>query len=100
MAHDFYSWQGEKLLLHVLVQPKASKDEICGIHGDAIKIRITAPPVDGKANQYLIQFLSKNFKVPKSHIKLVSGSNSRYKRLSIESPQKLPNIILPKSNES
>ena len=90
---DFYHWQGDDLILRIYVQPKASKNEFCDVHGDAIKVRITAPPVDGKANQQLIQFLSKSFKVSKSQVQLLSGESSRKKRFCIQSPQILPDRI-------
>ncbi len=61
----FYQWQGDDLILRVKVQPKASKDELAEILGDQLKVRITAPPVDGKANKHLLAFLSKLFKTPK-----------------------------------
>jgi uncharacterized protein (TIGR00251 family) len=81
------------LLLHILVQPKAGKDEIVGLHGDELKVRIKAPPVDGAANQALIKFFSKVCKVPKSQISIVSGEASRHKRLRIQAPKRLPEGI-------
>jgi uncharacterized protein (TIGR00251 family) len=88
---DWYQWQGEKLLLSVRVQPRSSKDEIVGPHGsDSIKVRITAPPVDGKANAHLIKFLAKSFGVAKSQVELISGSTGRDKRLAINAPKCLP----------
>jgi uncharacterized protein (TIGR00251 family) len=89
----YYQWQGEDLLLHVLVQPKAGKDEIAGLHGDELKVRIKAPPVDGAANQALVKFFSKLFKVPKSNITILSGETSRHKRLLIQAPKRLPEGI-------
>lgn len=87
----FYRWEGERLLLSVRVQPRASRDEIVGPHGDdALKVRITAPPVDGKANAHLIRFLAKAFRVPRSRVTLVGGDSSRSKHLSIDSPTTLP----------
>jgi len=94
VADDFFHWQGDDLIIRIYVQPKASKNEFCAVHDDAIKVRITAPPIDGKANQQLIQFLSKNFKVPKSQVQLLSGESSRQKRFCIHSPKALPAIIL------
>lgn len=87
----WYQWQGERLLLSVRVQPRASQDEIVGPHGaDSLKVRITAPPVDGKANAHLIKFLAKSFGVPKSQVELISGTTGRDKRLAIDKPKRLP----------
>ena len=95
---SFYYWQGQDLILKVRIQPKAASDEFAEVlshevTGDQIKIRITAPPVDGKANKHLIRFLSLCFKVPKSSVTVLSGETSRNKKIKIQSPQKLPAII-------
>ena len=90
---SFYSWQNKTLLLRVYAQPRASKDEIVGSYGDCLKIRITAAPVDGKANAHLIKFLAKIFNVPGKNIKLMKGQQGRTKQLAIKSPQQLPKII-------
>ena len=89
----FYEWQDDKLILRIKVQPRASKDEIAEILGNSLKIRITAPPVDGKANQHLLDYLAKLFKVTKSKVILLSGETGREKRVSIDNPQQLPDII-------
>jgi uncharacterized protein (TIGR00251 family) len=78
------------LLLDIVVQTRASRDEILGPHGERIKIRITAPPVDGKANQHLLRFLARAFGVSRQAVSLVNGASSRYKRIHITSPQKIP----------
>lgn len=70
------------LSLHV--QPGAKRTEIVGLHGGALKIRLHAPPVDGKANQCLIGFLSAQLRLPKRNINLVSGETSRTKLISLE----------------
>ena len=80
----------EGLRLHILLQPKASKDQILGLHGDELKITITAPPIDGQANAYLVKFLSKLFKVPKSTIILEKGELNRHKQVWIPAPKLLP----------
>ena len=69
------------LILHI--QPGAKRTEIVGQHGDALKIRLAAPPVDGKANAELIRFLAERLRVPRSAIELVSGESSRAKRLRV-----------------
>jgi uncharacterized protein (TIGR00251 family) len=87
----YYQWQGESLLLQVRVQPRASRDEIVGPHGEeALKVRITAPPVEGQANNHLIRFLAKAFGVPRVRVELLSGDSSRNKHLRIDSPRALP----------
>lgn len=69
------------LALHI--QPGAKKTGIAGLHGEALKIRLAAPPVDGKANAALIEFLAKTCGVPRSALELVSGEASRTKRVRI-----------------
>lgn len=87
----WYQWQGERLLLNVRVQPRASQDEIVGPHGtESLKVRITAPPIDGKANAHLIKFLAKAFGVPKNQVELIKGTTGRDKRLAISNPKCLP----------
>jgi len=63
----------------VFVQPRSSKNTISGLHGDALKIRLTAPPVDNAANKMCIQFLAKTLQISKSSIEIVSGHTSRTK---------------------
>ncbi len=69
------------LTLHI--QPGAKKTEITGLHGEALKIRLAAPPVDGKANAALIAFLAKACGVSKSAVELVSGDTCRAKRVRV-----------------
>ncbi len=66
------------------VQPRASKTEVVGRHGNAIKIRVKAPPVNGAANEELIRFLAKRFKVSRKSVEVVSGLSSRHKQIAIE----------------
>jgi uncharacterized protein (TIGR00251 family) len=91
----FFSWQDQNstLVLCCHLQPKAKKDEFCGKYGDSLKIRITAPPVDGKANQHLIKFLAKSFGVKQNEIEILSGETSREKRIAIKNPNKIPKIL-------
>lgn len=78
--------QGD-LQLSVYVQPGAKTTSCAGIHGDALKIRLHAPPVDGKANQALITWLAKTLGCPQSNIALIRGQTSRRKTLSITTDQ-------------
>ncbi len=91
----WYRWEGDDLLLAVRVQPRASRDELVGPLGDELKIRLTAPPVDGKANAHLVKVLAKAFGVPRNAVILLSGDTGRSKRLRIEKPARLPKIIAP-----
>lgn len=87
------SKQQDDLLLNLYIQPKASRDQIVGVHGEELKIAITAPPVDGKANTHLIKYLSKAFKVPKGDIMILKGQLGRHKQIRILSPRLIPQII-------
>ena len=75
------------LQLTVHVQPGAKTTSCAGVHGDALKIRLHAPPVDGKANQALIAWLAKTLCCPQSAIELIRGQTSRRKTLSIHTEQ-------------
>jgi uncharacterized protein (TIGR00251 family) len=72
------------ILFHVLVLPRSAKCSIVGIQGDALKIRITAPPVEGQANQECIRFLSDKLGVKKHQITIAGGHKSKKKIVSIE----------------
>ena len=69
------------LTLHI--QPGAKKTEFAGLHGDALKIRLAAPPVDGKANEALLRFVADTLGLPKSAVSLKSGQTSRRKVVEI-----------------
>lgn len=81
------------LRLKILLQPKASKDQLVGLHDDELKITITAPPIDGQANAHLLKFLSKQFKVAKSSIVLEKGELNRHKQVFIPEPKVIPDVI-------
>lgn len=67
----------------VHVQPRASKNGICGIQGDAIKLRLTSPPVEGEANRLCTEYLAKLLKVPKSAVTIIAGDKSRHKTIRV-----------------
>ena len=67
----------------VRVQPRASRTELAGVHGDAIKVRLSAPPVDGAANDALVIFFAEIFKVPRRDVRIVAGGSSRSKIVEI-----------------
>lgn len=76
------------------LQPRASSDEFCGLHGDRLKLRLKAPPVDGKANAYLLAFLARAFGVSLSQVSLLQGATNRAKTVLIKNPAVLPEEVL------
>lgn len=75
--------QQDGLLLNLYIQPKSSRDQIIGLHGDELKVAITAPPVDGKANAHLTKYLAKYFGVAKNQVRIVKGELGRHKQVTI-----------------
>jgi uncharacterized protein (TIGR00251 family) len=70
-------------ILKVYIQSKSSKNEIVGPYRDGIKVKVTAPPTEGKANEALIRFLAKEFRISPSCIEIIKGNHSREKTLKI-----------------
>ncbi len=71
-------------ILTVLVQPNASRTECVGMHGDALKIRLAARPIDGAANDELIRFIAEQCVVPRVQVQLQAGAEARRKRLCVQ----------------
>ncbi|MEH6578294.1 MAG: DUF167 family protein [Amphritea sp.] len=94
----YYSWKESDQILMCHLQPKASSDAIVGLHGDSVKIRITAPPIEGKANAQLKKFLAKQFGVAKGAITILNGELGRQKRVRIEQPSKIPDLLSIEQN--
>lgn len=84
---------GVDLILNLQVQPNAARTEFAGLHGEALKIRLHAPPVDGKANAELCRFLAEAFAVKPRAVVLLSGTTSRVKRVRIVEAAVLPPFI-------
>ncbi|MCV9878475.1 DUF167 family protein YggU [Brenneria izbisi] len=80
----------DALIIRLYIQPKASRDQIIGLHGDELKVAITAPPVDGQANAHLTKFLAKQFRVAKSLVIIEKGELGRHKQIKIINPQVIP----------
>jgi len=78
------------LVLTLHVQPGAKRTEVAGVHGDALKIRLAAPPVEGKANAALLRYLAEAFGVPQRAVTLVRGEASRRKTVRIAAPRERP----------
>jgi uncharacterized protein (TIGR00251 family) len=77
-----------QLTLHV--QPGAKRTEVAGTYGDALKFRLAAPPVDGKANAELLRYLANAFGVPQRNVTLVRGDSSRHKVVRVSHPTLRP----------
>ena len=83
--------EGEPVIVLTLhVQPGAKRTEVAGKHGDALKIRLAAPPVDGKANEELLRYLADVFGVSRRNVMLVRGDSSRRKVVRIACPMTRP----------
>ena len=85
-----------RITLTLHIQPGAKKTECAGLHGDALKIRLAAPPVDGKANEALVKFVASALSLPKSAVSLKSGQTSRRKVLEVigSSPESVQKSFL------
>jgi uncharacterized protein (TIGR00251 family) len=90
----FYQLHDSHLILFLHIQPGAKKSEFCGLHGERLKIRIKAPPVDGKANDEIVRFLAAQFYIAKSQIQIVSGELGREKTIRISDLKELPSQLL------
>ena len=75
----------EGVVFKVLVQPRSSKNAIAGIHDGALKIKLTAPPVDNAANKMCLKFLAKTLKVSKSALEITAGHTGRHKQILLRS---------------
>ena len=89
----FFHWREDDLILQVRVQPRSSRDQVLGLLNDRLRIKITAPPVHGKANSHLVKYLSRQFKTPASRISVLSGHSTRNKQLLISRPTVVPDWL-------
>ena len=78
----------EGIVFPVRVLPRSSRNEIAGVTGDALKVKLTAPPVEGAANKLLIEFLSEKLHVAKSRVEILSGQSGRNKLVKITGIEK------------
>lgn len=93
----FLTGDEKSIRLTVHAQPKASRTALVGVHGDALKIAVQAPPVEGEANQAITEFLAKLFEIPKREVKLCSGEQGRRKIFQIPVSKSLATEILRKN---
>lgn len=91
---SWYRSESDRIILRLYVQPGAKQNEIVGLIGDELKLKLAAPPIDGRANAVLIKYLSQLFRVPISKIRLKSGEKSRHKMVEICESKALPESML------
>jgi len=86
----WYRWQAGALILELKVQPRARHNSVEGLHDGALKVRITAPPVDDKANDALCRWLAEDFGVVRAGVTVLRGATSRSKVVEIAKPRLAP----------
>lgn len=91
----WYRWVGDNLELRVRVKTRCRDEGIADVTGDALRVRVNAPPVEGKANRRLLTVLAAAFGVAPSRVRLAHGARSRHKRISIERPARIPETLEP-----
>lgn len=93
LAHIFYEWDGDFLVVNILGTPTAKRDIIGKVKGNQLKVSVKAQPENGRATDYMVSFLAKELGVSASDIEVVYGRESIHKQLRIKSPKKLPHGI-------
>lgn len=91
---SWYRRDGDRLTLTLHVQPGAKHSQLAGLHGEALKLRLAAPPVEGKANAALRKYLAELFAVPVRQVELKQGAQSRHKVVNISGSAVDPEILL------
>ena len=90
---SWYRYNQGNLLLRLYVQPGAKYTQVVGLHGEALKIKLASPPIDGRANNALLQFIATQLHIPLRQIKLIRGEKSRHKTIEVNdctiNPEKL-----------
>ena len=82
------SEKGTDVVLVIRLTPNSSKNEFCEISDEFLKVKVTAQPIENKANKELIKFLSESFRIPKTRLELLSGDKSKLKRILIKDTKK------------
>ena len=94
----WYRCEGSIITLVLHVQPGAKRSEVAGLHGDALKIRLAAPPIEGRANEALLRFIADCFHVPLRNVELKQGGQSRHKRVEVRGSDVPPERLLCEGN--
>lgn len=93
LAHIFYGWESDILVLNILGTPSAKRDTIGKVKGHQLKISVTAAPVAGKATDHMVRFLAKEFGITASDVEVVYGRMNVNKQLRFKAPKTLPSCI-------
>jgi uncharacterized protein len=91
----WHQQSGECVTLTLHIQPGAKRTEVAGLHGEALKIRLNAPPIEGRANEALLRFIADSFDVPLAKVELVRGAQSRQKVVKVTGSKIAPKALLP-----
>ncbi|MEN8262780.1 MAG: DUF167 domain-containing protein [Nitrospirota bacterium] len=83
----------EYLIINVKVEPRSSRSGIVGPYGDAIKVKLTSPPVEGKANNELVEVLAKNLGIAKKNVEIISGKSSKNKIVKLFGIKSIDDLI-------
>ena len=79
----WYTCDNDTVIVNLYVQPGAKRTEIVGFYGDELKIRLTSQPIDGRANDALLNFVAQKFDVPRRKVTLIRGGKSRHKKVAL-----------------
>ena len=90
MSSSWFELSADALVLHVKVQPRSAREGVDEVHGDRLRLRLNAPPVDDRANQALLAWLAREFGVPKRTVAIVQGCHSRLKSVRLPHPARWP----------
>lgn len=91
---EWYRRNGDVLTLTLHIQPGAKRTDVAGLHGEALKIRLAAPPIEGRANEALLKFIAESFGVPLRQVELKQGGQSRHKVVAITGSKVEPESLL------
>ncbi len=90
----WYRRNGDVITLTLHIQPGAKRTDVAGLHGDALKIRLAAPPIEGRANEALLKFIAESFGVPVRQVELKQGGQSRHKVVAVTGSKVDPESLL------
>ena len=96
---SWYQIGGDGVTIQIRAQPGARRTEVAGLYGDCLKLRLASPPVDGKANECLIEFLAERLGVKRGQVKIIRGLSSRRKNVFVAVAGFQPAALLEKDGE-